>query len=139
MGPRLRARHGFESGPGPAGLAGSGRRYAWRRMFDRGAIRRSAALFALASLPATVMIVAAGGIVGVAPVIVLLATMIVFGRLPGERSVQRLVERRSPARRRSRRRAARPSYTVLTHPIQGLLIASAMAERGPPPVAIPAH
>lgn len=99
----------------------------------RRSVRRSAALFALASLPATVMIVAVGGIVGIAPVLVLLAAMIALGRVPGEESLQRLIARRSPQRRRRPLRARRPAFTVFSHPVRGLLIASAMAERGPPP------
>ncbi len=101
-------------------------------MFDARHVRRSAAVFALASLPATALIVAVGGIVGIAPVLALLAAMIVLGRVPGEGSLQRLIERRPPQRKRASLRAPRPSFFDLSHPVRGLLIASAMAERGPP-------
>lgn len=90
-------------------------------------------MFAAATLPATAMIVAVGGIVGIAPVLVLLAAMIVRGRMPGEDSLQRLIEHRAtPHRRRRPLRPRRPAFTVFTHPVRGLLLASAMAERGPP-------
>lgn len=102
-------------------------------MERRRQVRRSAAIFAVASLPATAMIIAVGGIIGIAPVLALLVAMIVLGRVPGEESLQRLIERRAPRRRRHPRlRARRPAFMVFTHPVRGLLLASAMAERGPP-------
>lgn len=102
-------------------------------MFEGRSVRRSAALFAVAAMPATVMIVAVGGIIGITPVLVLLAAMIVLDRVPGETSLQRLIARSTPRRRRPPRRAPRPTCADLRHPLRGLLIASAMAERGPPP------
>ena len=105
-------------------------------MSGRRSVRVSAAVFAVATLPATAAIVAVGGIVGVFPVLALLVAMIVLGRVPGEESLQRLIERFTPRRTRRPLRDRRPAFSFFHHPVRGLLLASAMAERGPPPALL---
>jgi hypothetical protein len=95
-------------------------------------VRAQAAMFLIATAPATTLIVLAGGLVGFAPVLFLLVALLVVGRLPGDEALQRLIERWSPKRARAPRRAAKPRVGRAHHPLRSLLIASALAERGPP-------
>lgn len=75
------------------------------------------------------------GVVYLAPALVLFAVLLTR-RYPGERHVARLVTRgRSPRRSPAGRPPARPRVTR-RRPRGGLLIASALAERGPPPVLL---
>jgi hypothetical protein len=100
-------------------------------------VRTQAAMFLVATAPATTLIVLAGGLVGFAPVLFLLIALLVVGRLPGDEALQRLIERWSPKRPRAPRRAAKP-LTAPTHlPLCSPLIASALAARGPPPRLAP--
>jgi hypothetical protein len=89
-------------------------------------------MFLLATAPATAMIVLAGGLAGFAPVLFLLVGLVIAGRLPGEEALARLIERRSPKHASAPKRSPRPRSATAFHPLRSLLIASALAERGPP-------
>ncbi len=101
-------------------------------------MRTAAALLLLAELPLVALIVAAGGILGVIPALLLPVIFLIFGRIPGEQALQVLIECRRPKKRHARPvRQRKPVGAPATHPIRGLLLASALAERGPPPALLP--
>lgn len=79
---------------------------------------------------------AAGGLLAAIPVLLLLVAM-AHGRYPGERTIARArVRFRAPARR-SRAAGARPRQTAFSTFVAGaLLIARALAKRGPPAPAV---
>ncbi|MCB0864849.1 MAG: hypothetical protein KDB58_03965 [Solirubrobacterales bacterium] len=105
---------------------------------ERRSVRTAAALLLLAELPLVALIVAAGGILGVIPALLLPVIFLIFGRIPGEQALQVLIECRRPKKRHARPvRQRKPVGAPATHPIRGLLLASALAERGPPPALLP--
>ena len=105
---------------------------------DRATIRsqRGAAAFFLAiTAPLAVAIAAAGGLVALAPLLLLVLPILATGRAPGMRTLERVRRRLGRRRRAPRDLAPKPATLVSSFRIPGLLHAGPLAGRGPPHTA----
>jgi len=94
-------------------------------------LRGAAVAFLAAALPLAVAIALAGGLVALAPLVLLLLPVLVTGRAAGVDALGRLATRRTP-RRPARAGLAPAGPSPRRVAVGGLLIASSLAKRGPP-------
>jgi hypothetical protein len=95
--------------------------------------RRAAGAFLVVTLPFAIAIAIAGGLLGLAPLLLLVLPILAIGRAPGVEVLERARARAATPRRVARHiRALRPLFTEPEFRFVGSLLANSLAERGPP-------
>lgn len=97
--------------------------------------RAPAAVFLAITAPLAIAIAASGGLVALAPLLLLVVPILATGRAPGMRTLERVRRRPDRRRREPRELAPKPATLVASFRIPGLLHAGPLAGRGPPRTA----
>ena len=95
--------------------------------------RLAAAVFLAVCVPAVVAIAASGGLVALAPLLLLVVPILATGRAPGVDALERLrASFDARPRRAPRSIAPKPGVLRTTFNLNSRLLAAAIARRGPP-------
>ena len=92
----------------------------------------AAALFLAITAPLAIAIALSGGIVALAPLLLLVLPILATGRAPGLEALERIRERLGDRARAPRELAPKAGTASAVFRIPGLLHAGPMAGRGPP-------
>lgn len=94
--------------------------------------RAAAGVFLAVTAPLAIAIAVSGGIVALAPLLLLVLPILATGRAPGIRTLERVHRRLDRVARALRDLAPKPAALTATFRVSGLLHAGPLAGRGPP-------